>query len=85
VLDDGRSDPLEPVRRKRRQPVQVRAIGSCTVEFTGADSAVWSAIDRLNARYMRSRFGKAWLVPQADADDVMALLEHRGYWLEVVL
>jgi hypothetical protein len=39
----------------------------------------------LGVRYMRSPFGGAWLVRQADADDVMALLEHRGYWLEVTL
>ena len=54
--------------------------------FAGCDSAVRSAIVKLDARFMRSRwFGGAWLVHQADADDVMALLEHRGYWLEVTL
>ena len=56
-----------------------------TVEFVGCDKAVWSVLDRLDVKFMRSRFGKAWLVHQADADDVMALLEHRGYWLEVTL
>jgi hypothetical protein len=86
VLADGRADPIDPPRRKRRrQPIQVRAIGANTVEFVGCDTAVWSAIDRLDAGFMRSRLGGAWLVPQADADDVMALLEHRGYWLEVTL
>jgi hypothetical protein len=66
-------------------PIYVRAIGKDTVEFAGHDSAVRSAVDDLGVRFMRSRFGGAWLVPQSDADDVMALLEYRGYWVEVTL
>src|SRR5436190_16344844 len=37
VLEDGRADPIEPARRKRNT-IQVRAIGTHTVEFIGADS-----------------------------------------------
>jgi hypothetical protein len=39
----------------------------------------------LDVRYMRSRFGGGWLVQQRAADDVMALLEARGFRLEVTL
>jgi hypothetical protein len=75
VLEDGRADPIEPVRRKRHKPIQVRAIGANTVEFIGGDTAIWSACDRLGVTFMRSRFGGAWQVHQSNADDVMAWLE----------
>jgi hypothetical protein len=55
------------------------------VEFTGCDQAVRAAIKRLGSRFMRARGGRAWLVPQPDADDLMALLEYRGYRIEMLL
>jgi hypothetical protein len=61
----------------------VRAIGGNTVEFVGADRAVYSAIHAVGAPFMRAAQGGAWLVPQSAADDVMALLEYRHYKLDV--
>jgi hypothetical protein len=83
VLADGRRDPVDPPRR--RQPIHVRAISKSTVEFTGCDNAVYSAIHSVGAQFMRAAQGGAWLVPQAAADDVMALLEYRRYRLVVTL
>ena len=34
--------------------VQVRALGKTTVEFIGADGAVYGAAERVNARFMRA-------------------------------
>jgi hypothetical protein len=79
VLEDGRTDPIES-RSDEAPTTDVRPrLGSDTVEFSGSDAAVWKGIDTLNAEFVPSRFGGAWLVPLSDADDVMALLEHRGY------
>lgn len=74
-LDDGRHDPID---RRRRPQVAVRAIGTNTVEFTGADWHVAEAIRAVGAKHMRAIGGGAWLVQQAAAEDVLALLEHRG-------
>jgi hypothetical protein len=55
------------------------------VEFVGCDKAVYSAIKAVGARYMRAAQGRAWLVEQASADEVMALLEYRRYRLVMTL
>ncbi len=81
VLADGRRDTLD--RPAPESSVKVRAIGRNTVEFAGCDRAVFLAITALCARYQRAPKGGAWLVRQDAADDVMALLESRGYRLEV--
>jgi hypothetical protein len=60
-------------------------LGTNTVEFTGADRAVYGAAQRVNARIMRSPRRNAWHVHGSDADDVMAALEHRGYRMDVML
>jgi hypothetical protein len=73
----------EPTPARPRLPVHVRAVGSASVEFDGP--GVLGAIATLDVRYMRSRFGGGWLVQQRAADDVMALLEARGFRLEVTL
>jgi hypothetical protein len=65
--------------------VQVRALGTNTVEFIGADRAVYGAAERVNARIMRAPLRNAWHVRAVDADDVMAALEHRGYRMDVTL
>jgi hypothetical protein len=82
-LDDGRADPIDKPRPRRA--IVVRAIGRNTVELTGCDRAVRDAITTLCVKYQRAPAGGAWLVPQAAADDVMALLEVRGYRLAVTL
>lgn len=66
-----------------REPIEMRATGAYTVEFSGA--AVLAACKALDVPYMRARFGKAWLVPQLHADDVCAWLEHAGHRLVVTL
>jgi hypothetical protein len=66
-----------------RKPIHVRAVGGNTTEFDGP--GVLAAINTLGVPYMRSRHGKAWQVPGRHADDLMALLEHRRYKLEVML
>jgi hypothetical protein len=65
--------------------VQVRALGGTTVEFIGADTAVYGAATRVGARFMRAPRRNAWHVHEADADDVMAALEHRGYRMDITL
>ena len=82
-LADGRRDPLDKPRRNRT--VEWRAIGKNTVEFRGADGAVYLAIHTLGVRFMRAPRGGAWYVHDASADDVAALLETRGYDLRAVL
>ena len=83
ALNDGRQDPADPP--KRRAVVQVRAIGRNTIEFTGCDRAVYLAITTLCARYQRAPKGGAWLVQQQAVEDVIALLETRGYRIEAIL
>ena len=83
ALPDGRHDPMDP--RRNNRVVQVRAIGHNTVEFIGCDQAVFGAIRTLGARHQRAPRGGAWLLPQTSAEDVAALLEHRGYTLAVTL
>lgn len=80
---DGRRDPLDPART--RPVITVRAIGKCTVEFIGNDKVVFSAIKTVGARYQRKPSGGAWLLEQSGAEDVIALLEHRGHKLDVAL
>ena len=72
---------------KPRPPkvVQVRVLGTNTVEFTGADTAVYGAATRVGARFMRAPRRNAWHVHGADADDVMAALERRHYRIDVTL
>ena len=82
-LADGRADPIDKPRP--RGAIEVRAIGRNTVEFAGSDRAVYGAIVTLCVKYQRSPAGGAWLIPQSAADDVMALLEVRGYRLAVTL
>lgn len=67
----------------RRQPVRVRVLGGNTTEFDGP--GVIDAITTLHLPHMRSRYGKAWQVPGRHTDDLMAILECRGYRLEVTL
>lgn len=83
VLADGRRDPLDKPLPGRS--VQVRAIGRRTVEFVGCDRAVYAAITSLCARYQRAPKGGAWLIRDDFAEDVLALLESRGYTVEVTL
>lgn len=83
TLADGRRDPLDPPAR--RATIKVRAIGKSTVELAGCDRAVYDAITTQCVRYHRADGGGAWLIEQSAADDVLALLEHRGYRLEVTL
>jgi len=45
--------------------------------------AVYIAIHTLGVRFMRAPKGGAWYVPETSADDVAALLEVRGYTLQV--
>lgn len=82
-MPDGRRDPLDKPRP--RPVVTVRAIGRNTVEFAGCDYAVLDAIRTLDVKRMRVRGGGAWLTPQRHAEDLMALLDARGYLLEVAL
>ena len=63
--------------------VQVRALGTNTVEFIGADRAVFGAAERVNARIMRAPRRNAWHIHGADADDVMAALEGRGWRMDI--
>jgi hypothetical protein len=73
-------------RRRVRGTIQVRAIGPQSVEFVGCDRAVRGVINTLGVRrFMRHQHGHAWLVPQSVGDDVMALLEHRGFRIEIGL
>lgn len=81
VLADGRSDPLDPPRPVR--PVQVRAVGKYSVEFCGP--GVRDGIASLLLRHMRSRTGQGWLVQTHAAEDLMTLLEMRGYKIDVTL
>jgi hypothetical protein len=81
VLEDGRSDPIDPPRPRRY--VTVRAIGSKSIEFDGP--GVVAAIGTIGCKSMRSRHGGGWLVPEAAGEDVMALLEYRGFALQVTL
>ena len=67
----------------RAETIRVRALGANTTEFDGP--GVLAAINILGVPYMRSRHGKAWQVSGKHADDLMALLEHRRYRLEVTL
>lgn len=83
VLADRRRDPIEPARR--RPVITVRAIGKHTVEMVGNDKVVYAAIKAVGARYQRKPAGGAWLVEQSGAEDVIALLEHRGHKLQVTL
>ena len=83
-LDDGRRDPLDPPPRTPKV-VRVRALGANTVEFLGADRAVYGAATRVGARFMRSPRRDAWQVHEADAEEVLAYLEHRGYRMDVTL
>jgi hypothetical protein len=68
---------------RRKQPIRVRVLDGNTTEFAGP--GVLDAINTLGVPHMRSRHGKAWQVPGRHTDDLMALLEHRGCWLEVTL
>jgi hypothetical protein len=68
---------------RRWQSITVRALNANTSEFDGP--GVLDAINTLGVPYMRSRRGKAWQIPGRHTDDVMALLESRGCWLEVTL
>jgi hypothetical protein len=83
VLDDGRTDPIDKPRPRRA--IEVRAIGRNTVEFAGCDRAVYDAITTLCVKYQRAPGGRAWLIPQTVAEDVMALLEVRGHRLTATL
>jgi hypothetical protein len=75
ALADGRRDPADP--RRPRPVVTVRVLGAYTMEFSGCDHAVLDAIKAVGAKYQRGR--GVWLVRGADADEVEALLAHRGY------
>ncbi len=70
-LTDGRRDPID--RPKPRRAVSVRAVGKHSVEFDGPQ--VFEGIRHLGLRSMRSRYGGGWLVPQANAEDLMCWLE----------
>jgi hypothetical protein len=70
--------------RARSGPVRMRAIGRRTVEFEGP--RVLEGIQMLGIRYMRSRFGGGWVVPQYAAADLVAWLEGvSGQRIEVSL
>jgi hypothetical protein len=71
--------------RSSPRVVRVRALGTNTVEFAGADRAVYGAAQRVGARIMRSPRRNAWQVHEADADDVMAALERRGWRIDITL
>lgn len=67
-------------------PVICRAIGTQSVEFTGATGSVIDVADQLGVRWMRSRSGDGVLVWQEDAADVMAAIEALlGQRVEVTL
>jgi hypothetical protein len=63
--------------------VVVRVLTPRTSEFSGP--GVLPAFTTLGIRYMRSRFGGGWLCPAEHTDDVLALLELRGYRIEATL
>lgn len=63
--------------------VRIRALARST-EFEGP--RVIEGIQKLQLRYMRSRHGGGWLVPNEDADELMAWLEGvAGKKIDVVL
>ena len=66
-----------------RKPICVRAVGANTTEFDGP--GVLKAINKLGVPYMRARHGRAWQVPGRHTDELMELLERRGYDLVVTL
>jgi hypothetical protein len=66
----------------RKQAITVRVLGN-TSEFDGP--GVLKAIKKLGVPCMRSRHGKAWQVPGRHTEDLMELLERRGYHLETTL
>lgn len=66
--------------------VRCRAIGPYSVEFTGATGTVLEAVRALGVRWMRNKAGDGVLVPEGDAEDVMAFVEGMlGQRVEVTL
>jgi hypothetical protein len=72
-------------RPRPPKTVKVRALGTNTVEFIGADTAVYGAATRVGARFMRAPRRDSWHVREADANAVMAALERRGWRMDVTL
>jgi hypothetical protein len=70
-------------RRLYSQTVSVRAVGPHSVEFDGP--GVLAAIGTIGCKCMRSRFGGGWLVPEGPGEDVLALIESRGFRVDVTI
>ena len=87
VLADGRRDTLDPLDKPRpTKVVQVRAVGSNTVQFIGSATAVYAACKKAGARFMpHPRRNEGLLVRDDFAEAVMADLERRGYRMDVTL
>lgn len=83
VLADGRRDPIDKPRKVRA--VTVRIIGSRAITAEFAGPGVIDAFRTLGVRYMRARAGGAWWCSSAHAEDVMAILETRGYRVDPTL
>ncbi len=66
-----------------RKPVTIRAVGRRSTQFEGP--GVVQGCTDLRITKMRSRFGGGWLVAQQHADDLMALLESRGFKVVIEL
>ncbi len=81
ALIDGRRDPIDNPRAVRA--VVVRIVGAGTTEVDGP--GVVAAIRSLGIRSMRARDGGGWLIQGRHTDDLIALLEVRGYRIESIL
>lgn len=80
VMSDRRRDTLsKPVPIV---PTTVRVLGKST-EFAGP--GVYAAIRTAGCKLMRARTGSGWWVPVAATEDVLDVLEAKGYTVAVTL
>jgi hypothetical protein len=72
-------------RKTTPKTVTVATVGKTSVSFTGNDRAVYAIAKNVDARIMRNTRGTAWLIPERDAQDVLAMLERGGFSVQVTL